>query len=531
MSGTIAWSDEVSGVTLPPLDVWFAERDDGETARAHAALNDGHFISIEPAVRTRAIAHLSARPVEQAGLLVGRVFAGKFNGSADTRYIIQITDAIPARDDDATATSVSISPRTWLDVQPYLAVGKLTIGWFHSHPNLGAFFSGTDKKTQRSLFHADYNLGWVVDWVRNEEAWFMGAESRQIFGVEVQALTAIAPPRKQIDAAGALPLDAASSNAVASVTDATGVQKKDQFADPATVKDAPGALKSLGIAVAFFAPIFLGVGYFFTFGHLSYYGVSRDSFVRSNEIYVFRAVDAAYNALVALGETDWNFWKTIGATLVSSMVGWGLLAALTALLLKTENVARWVAILREKLGSKNWKLPLQIGLTLFGTLAIPALILYFLVVLVFAYFIPTALGAYAAKTEVAAFLKAGGCKPTDPSKLHVYPCVEVINEKACAVHVRGLPVAVSEKFIAVFDPVRSVTVTVTLNDNFRLERELRTAVSAAATVPAGTPTTAQSAKDVIPTLTDGEKTLWPNCRIKPQLQAPAANIAPTPSTP
>ena len=91
-----------------------------------------------------------------------------------TSYVIHVTDAIPAIDDDGTATSVKISARTWLEVQPYFAQGKVTIGWLHSHPNLRAFFSGTDRNTQRSLFHADYNLGCVVDWVRGEEAWLSG---------------------------------------------------------------------------------------------------------------------------------------------------------------------------------------------------------------------------------------------------------------------------------------------------------------------------------------------------------------------
>ena len=184
MSTIPVWSEEVIGVALPPLEAWFAKHDASENVHTEAELRKlGHFITIDPIARAAAITHLSARPVEQAGLLVGQVFAGRIDDTPGTHYVIHITDAIPAIDDDATATSVKISPRTWLEVQPYLAQGKVTIGWFHSHPNLGAFFSGTDRNTQRSLFHADYNLGWVVDWVRGEEAWFMGAESVQVSAI------------------------------------------------------------------------------------------------------------------------------------------------------------------------------------------------------------------------------------------------------------------------------------------------------------------------------------------------------------
>ncbi|GGA51374.1 hypothetical protein GCM10010981_45960 [Dyella nitratireducens] len=56
----------------------------------------------------------------------------------------------------------------------------LVVGWFHSHPNLGAFFSGTDRKTQRDFFFHPYSTGYVVDPVRDEHAFFLGAESFQI---------------------------------------------------------------------------------------------------------------------------------------------------------------------------------------------------------------------------------------------------------------------------------------------------------------------------------------------------------------
>ena len=54
-------------------------------------------------------------------------------------YNIHTIDAIPAIDDDATATSVKISARARLELPPYLAQGKATIGWLYFLPNLGAF--------------------------------------------------------------------------------------------------------------------------------------------------------------------------------------------------------------------------------------------------------------------------------------------------------------------------------------------------------------------------------------------------------
>ncbi len=42
----------------------------------------------------------------------------------------------------------------------------MVVGWYHSHPNLGAFFSGTDRATQRAFFNRPYSVGLVVDPVR-----------------------------------------------------------------------------------------------------------------------------------------------------------------------------------------------------------------------------------------------------------------------------------------------------------------------------------------------------------------------------
>ena len=49
-----------------------------------------------------------------------------------------------------------------------------------SHPNLGVFFSGTDRKTQKDFFDTEYSLGLVVDPVRDEELWFFGGDSQQL---------------------------------------------------------------------------------------------------------------------------------------------------------------------------------------------------------------------------------------------------------------------------------------------------------------------------------------------------------------
>lgn len=53
----------------------------------------------------------------------------------------------------------------------------LVVGWYHSHPNLGAFFSGTDRKTQKAFFNHAYSLGWVIDPIKKEQKVFVAGES------------------------------------------------------------------------------------------------------------------------------------------------------------------------------------------------------------------------------------------------------------------------------------------------------------------------------------------------------------------
>ena len=46
---------------------------------------------------------------------------------------------------------------------------KLTqLVWVHSHPGFGAFFSGTDDNTLRTLYRAPQYMGVVVDICKNE---------------------------------------------------------------------------------------------------------------------------------------------------------------------------------------------------------------------------------------------------------------------------------------------------------------------------------------------------------------------------
>jgi proteasome lid subunit RPN8/RPN11 len=173
------WVDQSPRLPLQPVAA-VAGRDAQLDAVLAAASDtardaDGITVAIERAALDAALAHLGQHADEQGGLLLGEVFA-EDDDPAATRVIL-VTQAVPSRDFDSTGMSLRMEAGVWSDARARLGARELVVGWYHSHPDLGAFFSGTDRRTQRAFFPHAYSVGWVVDPLRGEAAVFVGAES------------------------------------------------------------------------------------------------------------------------------------------------------------------------------------------------------------------------------------------------------------------------------------------------------------------------------------------------------------------
>jgi proteasome lid subunit RPN8/RPN11 len=57
-----------------------------------------------------------------------------------------------------------------------MPAGATVVGWFHSHPGLGVFLSGTDLRTQRDCFGAEWQIAVVLDPQRREFGVFAGPD-------------------------------------------------------------------------------------------------------------------------------------------------------------------------------------------------------------------------------------------------------------------------------------------------------------------------------------------------------------------
>jgi JAB1/Mov34/MPN/PAD-1 ubiquitin protease len=105
--------------------------------------------------------------VEQGGLIVGEIVEGS---TRQTTAIV--TDILPARGTRGSAAYVRFDHRIWLgmfdEFDRLVQSGRITrnrkiIGWYHTHPNMKVFMSGTDLGTQRSLFAQPWNYALVLN--------------------------------------------------------------------------------------------------------------------------------------------------------------------------------------------------------------------------------------------------------------------------------------------------------------------------------------------------------------------------------
>ncbi|MFO3797868.1 MAG: Mov34/MPN/PAD-1 family protein [Anaerolineales bacterium] len=128
--------------------------------------------------------HLSQQSIEMGGLLLGRVFND--DGVLRAAHIEAFVPSVEFR---GTGVSLQMGASVWNDARTAQAPGQSVIGWYHSHPNLGAFFSSTDRRTQAAFFTQTHSLGLVVDPMRIEEMWFSGPGARQLDAEQITVVT------------------------------------------------------------------------------------------------------------------------------------------------------------------------------------------------------------------------------------------------------------------------------------------------------------------------------------------------------
>lgn len=136
------------------------------------------FILLSPSIRRKIRDHLDSRNTELGGLLVGRVISRR--DLIDGIIFIEVTDSIASTDFYSTPVSLTMGTEVWDKASLESNSQNFVIGWYHSHPNLGAFFSSTDRSTQSKFFNHKYSIGLVIDPIREQESCFIGSDSKEL---------------------------------------------------------------------------------------------------------------------------------------------------------------------------------------------------------------------------------------------------------------------------------------------------------------------------------------------------------------
>jgi proteasome lid subunit RPN8/RPN11 len=127
----------------------------------------------------RMLAHLRPSPDEAGGVLVGSVWRDPATGQT----LVDVVAALPALGAYGSPTYFRFTPAAWDAIsreRDALHPDLLTVGWYHSHPGLGVFYSGIDRAAQRAFFARPWNVGIVVDPADGAFGLFLGPESEPL---------------------------------------------------------------------------------------------------------------------------------------------------------------------------------------------------------------------------------------------------------------------------------------------------------------------------------------------------------------
>lgn len=178
------WTDQSPSLALPIAPPTAMTLPLSRTLCAKFTRASGVQVQIHQSVHQQVLKHLRTSDQELGGLLIGLPYG---NAQTPTQAaLVQIIAAVAATQSSGTGYSLRMEAAVWSDANESLRVLQQTspqariVGWYHSHPGLGAFFSATDCSTQAAFFNQAYSVGWVIDPSDDSHACFVGPESQTV---------------------------------------------------------------------------------------------------------------------------------------------------------------------------------------------------------------------------------------------------------------------------------------------------------------------------------------------------------------
>lgn len=129
--------------------------------------------------------HAASSSNEVIGILRGRVIVD----GQRTFTLVQRVEALQNAQGSRVSVQATLAAwqQAWASMQDSLAV----IGWYHSHPGFGIFFSETDRVCQRHFFRQLWQVGVVIDPRSAEAGVFLGPESTRAGWMVVDELRSV----------------------------------------------------------------------------------------------------------------------------------------------------------------------------------------------------------------------------------------------------------------------------------------------------------------------------------------------------
>ena len=174
-TANMVWQETDPDVRPERLSCALRSMDAGRALQILLNLARGKRIYVEQSCVDSVMEHIRPERNEVGGLLLGTAWQDDLQDGG--LPVVFIRRSVRSHDFINSPVSLRMNTGVWDAATAQLGENEFVVGWYHSHPNLGAFFSGTDRYTQRNFFYHDYSVGWVIDPVRNQEKMYLGGGS------------------------------------------------------------------------------------------------------------------------------------------------------------------------------------------------------------------------------------------------------------------------------------------------------------------------------------------------------------------
>lgn len=103
-------------------------------------------------------------------------------------YYADVQVAIPALEAEGSPVHLQFTPQAWEFIAGRLEEDfpeLVVVGWYHSHPGLGIFMSGTDRAAHAAFYRQPWSLALVVDPTAQTAGWFHGPNSTPLHSTDL----------------------------------------------------------------------------------------------------------------------------------------------------------------------------------------------------------------------------------------------------------------------------------------------------------------------------------------------------------